>query len=444
MAVLEPGQEGAGDGERVLLPQLGDGPCWTSDRLVISRDWVAFKEASRRASWNVIPYAAVSSVRGDDSGRIVLSRPDGLAVVVSSAALGSLEACTLLADGLSTNPAVSSAADQVMQFYLVAARSRRQSSLARLHKVNRSGATHTFHSMHGFHLLTGIVCVVLGVGWLAGIVAVVADPSSSWSQGSSPWQATWAIPIGFLIVWLGIRLVRVGVQISSEKMTIRGYFVTRTVNASEIRALSLQPKDNGEGQLRWIPQIELTSGKSFSIDSFDCGPARNPPRPEMSATIEDVRTLLGVKSPDSADQQGLGYSDDSKGSAFLQIDPAGGVAGKGKEPAEISSPVPGSQQKRKDAAFKARLATILFVILLVVTAGGTAVLVAGYNPNGNSPTDWTVIFLILGPFFAWGAWRSRNEYRKSDQLDRLADQLANAEDSTANPSDDRGEHPATG
>jgi hypothetical protein len=275
------------------LPPV-DGPCWTGDGLVISREWVAFKKAAAKASWNVIPYAAVSSVRRRGSGHIVLRRPDGLAVVISAAALDSAEAYALLADGLGANPVVAPAAGELLRSRRAAARSRRDRSLARRHKVDRPGTTHRFYVMRGFHVVTGIIVAAFGAGLLIGTAAAVADPSSSWAQGISTWGAIWGTALSLLFVWLGIRLLRVGVQISAEKITIRGYFRTRAVNASEIRAITLQPKDNGEGQLRWIPQVELTSGKSFPIASFDCGPARKPPKPELAATIEEVRALLSA------------------------------------------------------------------------------------------------------------------------------------------------------
>jgi hypothetical protein len=50
--------------------------------------------------------------------------------------------------------------------------------------------------------------------------------------------------MGLLGIWLGIRLLRLGVlQISTGKMTVRGYLHTRTVEVSEIRAFTLQTRD---------------------------------------------------------------------------------------------------------------------------------------------------------------------------------------------------------
>jgi hypothetical protein len=78
-------------------------------------------------------------------------------------------------------------------------------------------------------------------------------------------------------------------------MTYRGYFRTRTVDASEIRAITLQPKNDGNGD-RWIPRVELTGGKGFWIQGFDCGPARKPPKPHQAARLNAVRALLKVRT----------------------------------------------------------------------------------------------------------------------------------------------------
>lgn len=176
----------------------------------------------------------------------------------------------------------------------------RRAGLARRHKVDRSGTIHTFRYMRGFHLVVGIVVVVFGVGLIIGTWAAVAYPSSSWAQGASisTWNVIWPNALGLLFVWVGIRLLLLGVQISAGKMTSRGYFWTRTVQASEIRAITLQPKDDTGNGPRWIPRVELTGGKGFWIQSFDCGPAPQSPNPHLAATLDEVRALLGVRADD--------------------------------------------------------------------------------------------------------------------------------------------------
>lgn len=72
--------------------------------------------------------------------------------------------------------------------------------------------------------------MVLAVGILVGEAAALADPSSSWARGSggvSTWDNIWIAALGLLGIWLGIRLLRLGVlQISTGKMTVRGYLHT--------------------------------------------------------------------------------------------------------------------------------------------------------------------------------------------------------------------------
>ena len=304
MAGLTPGQEEAdGGGKMFKLPPVY-GWCWTSDRLAISREWAASKK-NRRAPWNVIPYPAVSSVYRDGKG-IGLSRPDGLAVAIGSTALKSLEACTLVADGLSSNPAAAPAAAELLKPYLKTARDRRDAEIAvfaRRHKVDTSGTTHTLlYSARGFRLVTGTVCAVLGAGLLAAVVVTMANPTSSWAQGNNTSENIWGTAMSLLLIWVGLRLARARLQINSEKVAIHSYLYNRTVNASKIYAIRLQAKDY-EGGPRWIFRVELTSGTGFGIESFDCGSARNPPIPELAAIVEEIRVLLGVSADDAGKRQ---------------------------------------------------------------------------------------------------------------------------------------------
>ena len=60
---------------------------------------------------------------------------------------------------------------------------------------------------------------------------------------------------------------------------------------------------------RWIFRVELPSGTSFGIESFDCGSARNPPIPELAAIVEEIRAALKVPDPGS---QAAGRTDEGK------------------------------------------------------------------------------------------------------------------------------------
>jgi hypothetical protein len=91
----------------------------------------------------------------------------------------------------------------------------------------------------------------------------------------------------------------VGVQVSGEKLTIRSYLRTRTVDASQIRAITLHPKTISQGGATWIPRVDLTDGTSIWITSLECGPAARPPRLDRVATVDELRKLLRLESDES-------------------------------------------------------------------------------------------------------------------------------------------------
>jgi hypothetical protein len=119
-------------------------------------------------------------------------------------------------------------------------------------------------------------------------------------KGSSAWETAGTLLLGCgvgpVCAWLGTRQFRNGAQVSGHKLTIRNELRTYTVDAADIRAISLQPKCVGEGGTRWVARVELTGGKSIWIDNFDCGPTGRLPRPDRAATVEEVRALLGVRA----------------------------------------------------------------------------------------------------------------------------------------------------
>jgi hypothetical protein len=109
-----------------------------------------------------------------------------------------------------------------------------------------------------------------------------------------------ACVVGLAFAWYGIRYLRWGVQVSGQKLTIRNDLRTYTVDAADIRAITLQPKRpaNKDWGPYWATRVELTNGKSIWIGNFDCGPAGRPPRPERVAIVEEVRALLGLRDAD--------------------------------------------------------------------------------------------------------------------------------------------------
>jgi hypothetical protein len=174
----------------------------------------------------------------------------------------------------------------------------RETGLAWGHTVDRSGTIHTFRFQRGLLIPGAIMALAFAA---TGFALAVAAPLSGWSPNlGSKGDLIFAIVSFPLCLWLGIRLLRVAVQIRAGKMTIRSYFRTRTVNVGEIRAISLQPKPTTPAGSQWIPRVDLTNGRSIWINNLECGPADRPPKPYLAASFDEIRRVLGVGADDTS------------------------------------------------------------------------------------------------------------------------------------------------
>jgi hypothetical protein len=156
--------------------------------------------------------------------------------------------------------------------------------------------TRTFHLRTVKHGLVGGLGVAMGA-FILGIAIYYPFAPGSSSAGETAGTLLIGVFTGSVLAWMGIRQFRNGVQVSGQKLTIRNEFRTTTVDAADIGAINIQPKDSPNGP-DWVPRVELTSGKSIWIDNFDCGPAGRPPRPERVAIVEEVQALLGLADAD--------------------------------------------------------------------------------------------------------------------------------------------------
>jgi hypothetical protein len=133
----------------------------------------------------------------------------------------------------------------------------------------------------------------LAIGFLAFGIAAAVDPAA-WQIGRD--RALFlAIFGGVVFGWAGICAFRMGVRVRDGKLIIGAELRAQTVRAGDIHAITLEPKAiNQAGFTRWVACVEVTDGKRIWIDNFDCGTTRRPPRPELAATVDEVRALLGV------------------------------------------------------------------------------------------------------------------------------------------------------
>ena len=258
------------------------------------------------------------------------------------------------------------------------------------HAVDPAGATRTFRFHRHRHLLLGIAALAFGVGALANAIQA---PLSGWdpSVGDKGLEI-WDIVLGLPLVWLGIRQFRVGVQISGGKLIIRGGLRTRTVNVSEIRAITLQSPNNGVGQGRWIPLVKLTSIKSVWINQFDCGRADRPPNPGLAARLTEFRALLGV-----ADGDGMTTADTHAGEPSSLEDSRHGELPQSGEPELDAHGVP-----VQDRPASGRISLGVTACLIATVISTALPIVALKYHSVRSVPRWLALLAVGAGFLASG------------------------------------------
>lgn len=94
-----------------------------------------------------------------------------------------------------------------------------------------------------------------------------------------------------------VRWFRLGVEISSGKVTVRNLWRTRVIAIDEIHRIDLETRRGDHASPpHWVPRIDLTSGDSIWIDGFSCGIAHGPPDPEGLAALGELRALIGLQA----------------------------------------------------------------------------------------------------------------------------------------------------
>jgi hypothetical protein len=149
--------------------------------------------------------------------------------------------------------------------------------------------------------------------------------------------------------------------------------------------------------------------------------------------------------PDPGGQPGLRRWDGRQWSPFLlRADPASGRPGEVEAPAEVWSPLAGSDPQWRDAAGQTRRAGIMFAVWLVAAAVAGVVTVDLYTRDLSKPqADFTLAALalcatVLALAIACIAWDRRKNLKKIDQAGKAAAVLTDTGDRAASRSDDRG------
>lgn len=162
----------------------------------------------------------------------------------------------------------------------------------KLHTVDRSGTTHIFRYRPFVRLFVGIILAGAAAGGIAKTAVWLSDGTNSW------WTVIGLIAIigfGLSCIYEGIRMPFAGVRLGGRKMTIRNFSRTYVINASDIRAITLEYRERNGGY--WGPKVHLTNGRSIWLQGFytQVADSRAAPR-ELVAIVDEIRAALGIRA----------------------------------------------------------------------------------------------------------------------------------------------------
>jgi len=252
------------------------------------------------------------------------------------------------------------------------------------------------------------------------------------------------------LIWGCSRAWRIGLRLSEGGVTVRNFLRTYRVSWPEVRCFADGSVSRGESGRVWALGVVLRDGRVVTASGTSRG--QRDARPETLAAIRQAAErhaipaeLTGTAAkqgsressrespanpglyPDPGGQPGLRRWDGRTWSPFLlQADPASGKPGRVKAPAEVWSPLAGSEPQRSDAADRVRRAGIVFAVWLAVTAVAAAVTVALYARDLSKPqADFSLAVVALSAtglalVMAWGARERRKNLRKIDQAGKAA------------------------
>ena len=94
---------------------------------------------------------------------------------------------------------------------------------------------------------------------------------------------------------IAIRIARLGVQVRRDQLIIRGFFRTRTFNASQISGITLARGHYQQFGSFWVPYVHLRGSGSIRLAGLMTGGTRAGPPATLVALTQEIASLLGVQ-----------------------------------------------------------------------------------------------------------------------------------------------------
>ena len=202
-----------------------------------------------------------------------------------------------------------------------------------------------------------------------------------------------------------------GTRFDDHGIRVRKYFSTRRFGWPEVSHFADGGFVNDTDDHRWVLHIVLRDGRTVTTSATSSGRTA---RPKQLAAVRQAAARYGIPAeltgeavtgerltglyPDPGGEPGLRRWDGIEWSPFLQPHPGSGRPLGGKAPAEVWSPLPGTEEKWAAADSQARragaLSAALFALAVVAWAGA-GLLLWRDGTGGSFDIAFSVAVLVL-------------------------------------------------
>ena len=202
-----------------------------------------------------------------------------------------------------------------------------------------------------------------------------------------------------------------GTRFDDRGIRVRKYFSTRRFGWPEVSHFADGGFVNDTDDHRWVLHIVLRDGRTVTTSATSSGRTA---RPKQLAAIRQAAARYGIPAEltgkavtgepriglhrDPGGQPGLRRWDGTEWSPFLQAGPGSGAAAGKKAPAEVWSPLPGTEEQWAGADSQARRAgavSAALFALAVVAWAWTGLLVWRDGTHGSFGIAFSVAVVVL-------------------------------------------------
>jgi hypothetical protein len=256
-------------------------------------------------------------------------------------------------------------------------------------------------------------------------------------------------------IWGCWRGWRMGLRLEDHGVTVRNFFHSHRFGWHEVSRFADGSVHGGEAGRLWAVSVVLCDGRVITASATSRG--KRDARPRTLTAIRQAAERHAIPAPltgtamkpqspqspanpgrypDPGGQPGSRYWSGREWSPFLQPDPASSGPERATAPAEVWSPLPGSEQQWHDAAARAGRAGIAFTVWLAATAAVAAVMVALYAQDLRQPhadftaAVWALIATGFGLLKTYGAWAQRRRLMRIGRAAQAAAQAARGQGGT--------------